>query len=414
MRRGLFVLAFLSLCLPVASSCGKKGPPLAPLNMAPEAPRSVSARRLGDTVYIQLTVPDKGMTGRGAYSIDHIDVYAATVAPGSPARNRDLLKPEHVIAKIPVQPPPDPEGPEPDPADSRPLPGEVVTFVEKLTDAQLAPVVVTLPPPPEKPRKTSSKGPAAPTPPRPPEATAAPAGSAVLTRLYVLQGVPRNGKGAMPSTRLEVPLLQAPGAPRPGQPTADETSVTVAWLPPPSFSDEAPGVLYNVYTVPAGDVPPADAPARPAAPKPLNDKPLSEPTFVHAGAEPGKEQCFVVRSVAAVGNGTIESDPSRPICVTPKDTFPPAAPKGLAAVASTGVVNLIWDANTETDLLGYVVLRGEAPGATLQPLFRDPIKDTRYADRTAGANVRYAYAIVAVDKAGNRSAPSNKVEEAAR
>jgi len=100
--------------------------------------------------------------------------------------------------------------------------------------------------------------------------------------------------------------------------------------------------------------------------------------------------------------------------VTPKDTFPPEAPKGLAAVASAGVINLIWDANTEADLAGYVILRGEAPGATLQPLVKDPIRETRFADRTTQANVRYVYAIVAVDKAGNRSTPSTRVEEAAR
>jgi hypothetical protein len=147
---------------------------------------------------------------------------------------------------------------------------------------------------------------------------------------------------------------------------------------------------------------------------PLNDKPLAEPTFVHAGAEAGKEQCFVVRSVAAVGSVLIESDPSGPMCITPTDTFPPAAPTRLAAVASEGVINLIWDAGSEPDLAGYLILRGEAPDATLQPLVREPVKDTRYADRTTRANVRYAYAIVAVDKAGNRSGPSSRVEEAAR
>jgi len=83
-------------------------------------------------------------------------------------------------------------------------------------------------------------------------------------------------------------------------------------------------------------------------------------------------------------------------------------------VSSAGVVNLIWDANTEPDLAGYVVLRGDAPGDTLQPLTREPIKETRYSDRTAKPGVRYTYAVVAVDTAGNRSTVSNKVEEAAR
>jgi hypothetical protein len=398
--------------LAICAACGKKGPPLAPLNMAPAAPEKVTARRLGDTVYLQLTVPDKSMLGRGAFSIDHLDVYAVTIAPGTPPPpNRDFLKPPQVIAHIPVQPPPDPEAGPPDTPDPRPLPGEVVTFVEKLTDAQLAPQVITKPPPPEKPRKPSSKAPAAPASTPSTTTPAAPVGPLVLTRIYTVQGVPKNGRGAMSSARVEVPLLQAPGAPRPSTPKADEDAVTVEWLPPPSTTDEAPGVLYNVYSAPA----PSGAPAyRPSAPKPLNDKPLSEQLYIHPGAEPGKEQCFVVRSVAAVGNAMIESDASGAVCVTPKDTFPPAAPKGLAAVGSAGVINLIWDANTEADLAGYLILRAEAPGATLQPLMQAPIRDTRYADRTARPNVRYSYAVVAVDKAGNRSQPSTKVEEAAR
>jgi hypothetical protein len=412
--------ALVALALLIA--CGKKGPPLAPLSMAPEPPRNITARRLGDTVYLTMTVPDKNTIGRGPYSVDHIDVYAVTIGPGMVTPpNRDLLKPEHVIAHIPVQPPPDPDAPEPATTDARPLPGEVATFVEKLTGDTLVPQVITKPPPPEKARKPSSKaaaesaGATASPAGAPPTAPAAPVGPEILTRMYVLMGVPKNGKGTMPSARVSVPLLQAPGAPRPGTPSADETSVTVAWEPPPSTTDEAPGVLYNVYAVPADGAAKPEAPAaRPAPPVPLNDKPLAEQRFVHAGAAVGTEQCFVVRSVAAAGNALIESDPSRPMCITPKDTFPPAAPKGLAAVASEGVINLIWDASGEPDLAGYLILRGEAPGATLQPLVRDPIKETRYADRTTRANVRYVYAIVAVDKAGNRSVPSNRVEEAAR
>jgi len=403
--------ALAALVLLIA--CGKKGPPLAPLNMAPEAPQKVTARRIADTVYLQLTVPQKSMLGQGAFSVDHLDVYAVTLAPGTPTPpNRDFLKPEYVIAKIPVQPPPDPEAGPPDTADPRPLPGEVVTFVEKLTDAQLVPQVITKPPPPEKPRKPSSAATAAPLPP---STAAPPPGVTVLTRVYAVLGVPKGGKGAMPSPRITVALLQPPAPPRPSAPRADETSVTVEWLPPPSTTDELPGVLYNVYAVPAAGADGTAAPAgRPAAPVPLNDKPLSEQVYIHAGAEAGKEQCFAVRSVAAVGGATIESDPSAPVCITPKDTFPPAAPKGLAAVGSAGVINLIWDASTEADLAGYVILRAEAPGATLRPLVREPIRETRYADRTAQPNVRYAYAVVAVDKSGNRSAPSNKVEEAAR
>jgi hypothetical protein len=79
-------------------------------------------------------------------------------------------------------------------------------------------------------------------------------------------------------------------------------------------------------------------------------------------------------------------------------------------------MNLGWDANAEPDLAGYLVLRGEAPGDTLQPLTPVPITATSYEDKTVTAGVRYVYAIVALDKASppNRSAPSARVEETAR
>jgi fibronectin type 3 domain-containing protein len=102
--------------------------------------------------------------------------------------------------------------------------------------------------------------------------------------------------------------------------------------------------------------------------------------------------------------------------VTPVDTFPPAAPSGLRAVAVAGAMNLIWDPNSEPDLAGYVVLRGEAPGETLQALTPTPIGQTNYTDTTVTAGVRYVYAIVAVDKASkaNTSPQSVRVEETAR
>jgi fibronectin type 3 domain-containing protein len=102
--------------------------------------------------------------------------------------------------------------------------------------------------------------------------------------------------------------------------------------------------------------------------------------------------------------------------VTPADTFPPAAPTGLAAVSGPGVINLIWDANRDADLAGYTVLRGEAPGDTLQPLTPQPIRETRYVDRAVQPGVTYVYAVIAVDRAAtpNRSALSNRVQETAR
>jgi hypothetical protein len=400
------------------TACGKKGPPLAPLNMGPEAPQAATARRLGDTVYLTMTVPAKSAGGTGPFSVDHLEVYAVTLAPGSiQPPNRDLLKPQYVIAKIPVRPPVDPEAPPPEGEDAkRPAPGDVVTFVERVTPAILAPQQVGKLPPPPKPVTTKpGSAPAAPDPAAPGAAPAA-TGPAVLTRMYVVRGVAANGDRGSTSARLNVPLLTPPGPPRGGAAAFDESSVILSWEPPATTSDETPGVSYNVYqhSVPAAGSGAAGVPV--AAPLPLNTAPLQTLMHANPGATPGKEQCFVVRSVATVGTAAIESDPSNPICVTPRDTFPPVAPKGLAAVSGSGVINLIWDPNTDADLGGYLILRGEAPGDTLLPLTPQPIKETRYADRSVKPGTSYVYAIVAVDRATppNRSAPSSKVTETAR
>jgi len=113
---------------------------------------------------------------------------------------------------------------------------------------------------------------------------------------------------------------------------------------------------------------------------------------------------------------SVEGEASPPQCVTPVDKFPPAAPHGLAAVPTAGQISLIWDANNEKDLGGYIVLRGEAPDGPAAPITAAPIKETSYRDTTVKPGVRYVYVIVAVDTAtpANTSPQSARVEETAR
>ena len=80
---------------------------------------------------------------------------------------------------------------------------------------------------------------------------------------------------------------------------------------------------------------------------------------------------------------------------------------------SDGAINLIWDANTEKDLRGYIVLRGPASAESLEPVTKEPIQETSFPDKVQ-PGIRFAYAIRAVDTAGNMSAPSARVEETAR
>ena len=190
------------------------------------------------------------------------------------------------------------------------------------------------------------------------------------------------------------------------------------------FTSEA--TTYHVYQVPTADdvlepgaKPLPDLEANPFAltlPKPLTPAALAVTETVITGVTFGKEHCFFVRAVDNVYGAVVQSPASPTTCVSPVDTFPPAAPLSLAAIVGEGVISLIWEPNTEKDLAGYLVLRGDAPGDTLRAITPEPVVGTTYRDTTARPGTRYAYVVVAVDRAmpQNVSAQSNRVEEAAR
>jgi hypothetical protein len=232
-----------------------------------------------------------------------------------------------------------------------------------------------------------------------------------------------------PGTETQAPPPQpasTPAAPPPASaaaaPAAAAQPTAGAAAPAPAADPSAPlpsrplslassASLYNVYEVNPGAQPEASASQLPT---PLNPAPLAALTFQDARVEFGRERCYAVRTVNVFGTLGTESGSSEPVCVTPVDTFPPAAPASLQVVPSPGLISLIWNANTEPDLAGYVVLRGEASSDTLQPLMKEPISATNFNDTTVKAGVSYVYAVIASDKAGNPSAQSNRVTETAR
>ena len=374
-------------------ACGKEGPPLPPLHLVPDAPSNLIARRSADQVRFTFVLPSKNVNGPGTVDLGRVEVYAATVAPGAMApRNRDLMTAKNLVGTIEVRQPP-PEGKEePKPADARPGPGDPASFVEVLDEAKLKPTYTEIEP----------VAPLAPTTPpvTAPAVPAAPPAPPIAKRVYGIRGISRSGRPGQPGPRIELPLGDLPPAPGGIGVKFSEKAVSLAWTAP--TLPGAGAAQFNVYQ--------ADGLA------PINPAPLGTPSFERTGVEFGKEECFVVRTVTMAGTVSIESAASERACVTPTDIFPPAAPRGPSAVGSAGVISLIWDANTEPDLAGYLVLRGEAPGDTLQPLTPAPIKETTYRDTTVTPGVRYVYAIVAVDSAkpANTSPQSTRVEETAR
>jgi hypothetical protein len=404
------ILAVLAIG-PLSAGCGKKGPPLAPLRLVPAPVSEVTARRTGSDVLLRFVLPNKNQNGPGSVDLDRVEIYAVTVAPGAPVpANRDLMTKERLVGSVPVKPPPvegEPLAPAGD-ADTRPSPGERVAFVEELTAEKLTPIkppASTVPQPsapepaaPETaPLTTVAEvgAPRAPAPMPPPSATHP-------TRVYVIRGISTAGRPGPPAERVTIPVVEVPPAPTAVAVQPAERAYMLDWIPPVAEAGQS-SIGFNIYSSGSEGAP-------------LNQSPIAEAEFEHGPVRPGEEQCFVVSSVQVVQNVPIESQPSPPACTTWTDIYPPAAPKGLQAVAAEDGISLSWDASPEPDVAGYVVLRGEAPGDTLLPLTREPIRESNYRDTAVQSGARYVYAIVVLDKATppNTSQQSQRQEVTAR
>ncbi|MBE3131943.1 MAG: hypothetical protein IMZ55_00590 [Acidobacteria bacterium] len=429
--------------------CGKRGPPLAPIARVPARIDALAARRLGPVVYLDIRVPDRDQDGSAPADVARLEVYGYTGDPGSTA---NFLKNGTLVATLPVRRPPDP-GAKPAAGAAKPgqagtaaakapkvQPGSAAGFdqgataivTETLTPRLLMPVVVE-----DRRRPRAAPLPLPMTPP-----LWGPPGGGVPGRVYIVVGYNHKRQRGAPSIRVSVPLCEAPQAPAPPALSYAEDRFVLTWQAPPTarqmvqapasavqgvlastpLVDVLPASAYNVYEIDAaaksgagaGEAPPAPGGRSPV---PLNEKPLEVLTFEDVRLAFGVERCYAVRTVDSVGPGqVVESESSAVACATPRDTFPPRAPASLDAIATEGAISLIWDANTESDLAGYLVLRGAAPGSTMERLTPAPIRETTYRDATARSGVRYVYAVVAVDTATppNVSPPSNKVEEVAR
>ncbi len=361
---------------------GKRGTPSAliqmPLDDAPPAPPAPTVAVAEGRIDVTWTAPD--------------------------GLRRGVLPPLPVATPVPVTPTASPAGATAVTEPTAP-PG---------TPAGAAPAIVVPPPPPPVELSPTNPPPLSAFPAAPGAPAPAPAAA-----------VPSSGDATavLPPKRSPTPSsTQAPGAhgvepdeqPGPIPTTASGNLVARLLTPLPATT-----YTYAVYEMappdyaPPAPLQPGQSPAYPVL---LTPTATTLPKWSDPRFEVGKKHCYAVRTVATTGLMVVESDLSPTTCAETHDTFPPAAPRTLAAVASEGAISLIWDANAEADLAGYVVLRGVAGSDRLSPITPTPIKETTFRDTTVKAGVRYAYVVVAVDTASpqNISAQSNRVEETAR
>jgi hypothetical protein len=373
-----------------------------PLIKLPVAPANLTAQRRATTVDLLFTIPAANTDGTRPANVERVDVYAIT-GPRT-ITDDQIVKLGTKVASLQVKAPRDPDATtepdnpeeEVDPPEGKGLDQGVVAIVtEQLTDQVIVPVT-----PPED-KKSARTAAAAEGPLLPPPMVS-------LSRTYVGVGITTRGRKGPFSTRVSVSLAPPPEPPPAPTVSYDEKAITLSWAPlaagggPDSVLPSTPlgapqrSLGYHVY----------EGATR------LTKTAVADPTFADPRLEWGEKRCYVVRTAEKVNEAVVESAGSPERCITPVDTFPPAAPKTLQSVASVGAITLIWEPNAERDLAGYIVLRGGGEN-DLQPITASPITATQFKDDLA-PGTRHVYAVRAVDKAGNASAISNLVEDTAR
>jgi hypothetical protein len=332
---------FLLAVALLATACGKKGPPLAPLMAVPARIADLTARRIGDTVYLKFTIPSMNAIGTRPADLARVDVFAFTaLSPHDVLDVRDMVR----VASIAVRRPPDPE-PEPK-VEKPPKPGE-----EPKQPTKEGPPKPPKPPKPREPGEdqgqlytvTEELTPALQTvtvgtrnPKTPPATWFAPvtklldqppvtpplAGVVFVaqpTRFYVAMGVSRRGVKAALSPFVGVSLQLAPPS-TPAAPvlTVTERAVGLVWEPPagaPAPPYAVPRAFTELDAFGAANAATATAAGRLAAA-------VGVPATISAAAA----------SLAKAMAAAIAMAPARPAVSTAK---PPAAAGAKPAAGTT-------------------------------------------------------------------------------
>lgn len=196
---------------------------------------------------------------------------------------------------------------------------------------------------------------------------------------------------------------------------ADVTSsaIVLAWTPPKPLVDATPTIGgYRLYR--------AEAAAAATAENPQLKSPLARVGETSPDSQSIRDSQFTfgvtyvysVRSFSEYSAEPLESADSNFVVITPRDTFPPAAPQGLIAVlvpAEGDVaahIELSWAISPETDLAGYNVYRTEQAGVQRTRLNTELLLTPAFRDMSVQPGHTYLYTVTAVDSSGNESASS--------
>jgi hypothetical protein len=245
-----------------------------------------------------------------------------------------------------------------------------------------------------------------------------PASLAGHEMVYMVRARSAKKRASTDSNVVSVHFLPVPAPPSGIRANVTESAIELAWSAPAESASVVVGYrIYRAALPPDASLPPDFTDVSqlhlPGALELIGPAPST--SFRDTQFAFGTTYVYVARSVGGSEGQSVESGDSKPIIVTPKDVFPPAAPQRLivlivpATQTSPAHVELSWDISAEPDLAGYWVYRSEQPDTPGQKLNSQLLLSPTFRDMTALSGKRYFYRISAVDRSGNESPLSSSV-----
>lgn len=363
LRPSLKRLLVLALLLPgtmVVANCGKRRPPLPPIERVQQRTELLSGVQRGNQVILSWPAPRRNASEGSVQSIRRIDVYRLAEKPRAPLglTEEEFAARSTLIGSVTYD--------------------EIKNATDVLTYADTLEL----------------------------------AGEPARLR-YAVRYVNASGQRAAFSNF----LLLEPAARIAQPPTmittgkeVGEDAITISWQPPAANIDGSTPVNllgYNVYRVEQSE----DLNSQ----TPINDSLVSETQYRDKNFKFGNSYRYVVRSVSLGTEGAqVESLNSNSISVSPRDVFPPSAPASITVAAAPGRLSIFFPANPEGDIAGYNIYRSidpDLPKDKWNKLSPALLTRTTFQDEKVESGKRYYYYLTAVDQAGNVSPPSEAVSE---
>jgi hypothetical protein len=354
-----YCVCLISVVL-LATACGKRRPPLPPVERVQQRTELLSGAQQGNEVILSWPAPVRNAPDSSVQSIRRIDVYRLAEKPKAPRAltEDDFAARATLIGSVTY--------------DQIRNAGDTLTYSDSL------------------------------------QLTGEPA------RLrYAVRYVNNSGQRAAFSNFLliepAVRIARAPVLQETGKEVTEE-SINLTWQPPTTNIDDSTPVNllgYNIYRMDESQSMPGQTP--------INSSIISGTEYSDKSFKFGSQYRYVVRAVSLGTEGAqVESLNSNIVSVTPKDIFAPGAPTGISIGPAPGKLSIFFAANPETDIAGYNIYRSTDPDLPKRGWTRlntSLLTRTSFIDDKVETGKKYYYYLTAVDNAGNVSPTSDVYSE---